>query len=294
MKYTNLLNLPDSIARAVQNDPYDRGDSDISVTGLIAPARKRQLEMRHSDEMVTDVADRIWSLYGQIVHGILERADLMHDEIITERRLFIERHGWRLSGQFDRLILKDKNTVQDYKFTSMFAVKDGVKPEFEAQQNIYRLMLRDHGYHIDHLQIVNILRDWSKLRAARDTGIPDKPVVIQHVDVWPYEKTEEFIKQRLIVHGNAQSTLPECTAEERWERDSVWKVKKKGNKTAMRGHANHATEAEARAAAEDLSKDGNAYEIEFHPGEPTRCMHYCEASEFCEQFNQINPNKLGL
>ena len=298
MKYTNKLNLPESIARAVQNDTYSAGDSDISVTTLIGPARKRQLEIKHRDEMVTDVADRVWSLYGQIVHSILERADLTDDEIITERRLFITRHGWRLSGQFDRLVLRHetKGTVlQDYKFTSTFTVADGVKPEHEAQANLYRLMMKEHGYNVEALEIVAILRDWSKARAMRDSGYPQHPVAVLAVDVWSDEKTEQYITDRLTVHGEAQTDLPECTVEERWASPTVWKVKKDGNKTAAKGHAYHASQEDADAGAEQLTEEtGKPHSVEKVAGESKRCALYCEASAFCEQFHKLNKNKLGL
>lgn len=294
MKLTNILGLPESIVRAVANDPYDSGDSNISVTGLIAPARQRALKIKHADELEEDVADRVWSLYGQIVHGILERADMGEDEIITERRLFIERYNWRISGQFDRLILRGGNTMQDYKFTSLWSVRDGVKPEHEAQQNIYRLMLKEHGHDVEKLQIVSILRDWSKTRAKRDANIPQKPVVVQDVDIWSDGKTEQYIKDRLIAHGNAQTELPECSAEERWERDSVYKVKKNNNKTAVRGHANYQTEEMAHAAAAKLSEDGHTYKVEFHQGEAIRCESYCEVAQHCVQWRSLNTNKLGL
>jgi hypothetical protein len=234
MKYTNTLNLPSSIVKAVTNDPYDAGASDISVTSLIGPARKRQLTIKHKDELTEDVADRLFSLYGQIVHGIFERADLSDDEVITERRMFIERHGWRLSGRFDRFVLANHTILQDYKFTSLFTVKDGCKPEHEQQLNIYRLMLIEHGYTVDGLQIIAVLRDWSKMRAQRDPGYPQKPVVVVDVPIWSEEKTEAYITERLTVHGNAQTELPECTAEERWATEDIWAVKKEGNKTAAK------------------------------------------------------------
>jgi len=292
MKYTNKLNLPSSIAQAVMNDPYTRGKANISVTGLIGPARKRRLEMDHADEMVTDVADRVWSLYGQIVHGILERADLADDAIVAERRLFIKRHGWTLSGQFDRLILAGQSTLQDYKFTSVYAVMDGVKQEYEAQQNIYKLMLNEHGYHVDKMQIVAILRDWSKMRVTRQGGdYPEYPVVVMDVDDWGKEKTEAYITERLRAHGEAQTELPECTPEERWADAPRWKIVKKGNTRAERGHANYDS---AEAAEKALAELGDKFSIVEVPSESKRCANYCEASAFCDQWNSANPNKLGL
>lgn len=294
MEYTNKLNLPESIARAVTNDPYTNGGADISVTSLIGPARKRRLEIDNYDNLTTDVADRIWSLYGQIVHSILERADIGNDKVISERRLFIERHGWNLSGQFDRLILEGGNVLQDYKFTSVYAAKE-VKPEFEAQGNIYRLMLQEHGYPVDEIQVICVLRDWSKVQArTRGGDYPQKPVVILDVPVWSDEKVEQYITDRLMVHGNAQTALPECTKDEMWQTDSVYKVKKKPNKTAVKGHANHETETEANDAAAQLSSEtGKLHEVTFHPGESKRCIDYCEASPFCQQY-QASVKRLGL
>ena len=296
MKYTNKLNLPSSIEAAVKNDTYTRGSANISVTGLIGPARKRRLEINHADELTTDVADRIWSLYGQIVHAILERADLVDDQIIAERRLYIDRHGWKLSGQFDRVVLSS-GTLQDYKFTSVYAVKDGVKPEYEAQGNIYRLMLRDHGYNINAIQVIGILRDWSKTRArVEGGGYPQHPVAVLDVPVWSYEQTEEYITARLKAHGLTQTELPECTDDERWASNEVFKVRKVGNKTAIKGHANFKTEQEAETAMLALQdeKPKDQFEVIFVPGEAKRCQDYCEAAPFCSQYQQNNPNKLGL
>src|SRR5688572_18619098 len=144
MRLTNRLGLPSSIVNAVSRDPYSKGNAHLSVTTLIGPARKRQLELQHGDQLTEDAADRIWSLMGQITHGILERSDR---EAWTEERLYIERHGWRISGQFDRVLL-EQGLLQDYKLTSTYSVKDGVKPEYEAQANLYALMLREHGHEI--------------------------------------------------------------------------------------------------------------------------------------------------
>ena len=73
MKYTNKLNLPQPLVSAIVNDKYDSGTSDISVTSLLKPYQLRALE-RHHDKLTEDIADRIWSLLGQVIHGILERA----------------------------------------------------------------------------------------------------------------------------------------------------------------------------------------------------------------------------
>ena len=278
MILTNRLNLPRSIENAVRRDPYTRGNAHISVTGLIGPARKRYIEQQHADEISEDVAERIWALMGQITHGILERAD---DSAWCEERLFIERFGWRISGQFDRYLLEADGLCQDYKLTSTYSIKDGVKPEWEAQENIYALMLREHGYHVTRLEIVAILRDWQKAKAKHTADYPQVPAMLIPVRLWPKDEIETYIKSRLNAHSRAHRDLPECTAEERWERPAVYALHKIGNKRASRLFE---TKDEAELA---LKAIGNGYEVQLRPAEQRRCEDYCAALPFCEQGQRL-------
>jgi hypothetical protein len=279
MKLTNRLNLPSSIYNAVARDPYHKGDAHISVTGLIGPARKRQLELQHGDQLTEDVADRIWSLMGQITHGILERHD---SDGLTEERLYIERHGWRISGQFDRVLLEE-GLLQDYKLTSTYSVKDGVKPEYEAQANLYALMLREHGHEIRRAQIVAILRDYQKSKALHDMSYPQAPVVVMDVNLWPADLVETFIQVRLKAHGDAQHVLPLCSPEERWERPSKFALVKEGNKKAT---SLHDTLEDANRAMACTPK-GVAFRIDERPAEPIRCAQYCSARPVCSQADEL-------
>lgn len=74
MKITNRKNLPAALVRACENDPYDPGTADISITRLVAPPRQVALMKLHAEELVEDVADRIWALRSQGIHCVLERA----------------------------------------------------------------------------------------------------------------------------------------------------------------------------------------------------------------------------
>lgn len=284
MKLTNRLNLPSSIVNAVARDPYHRGDAHISVTALIGPARKRMLEIVHGDELTEDVADRIWSLMGQIAHGILERNDA---DGMTEERLFIERHGWRISGQFDRVLVEDK-LVQDYKLSSTYATKDGVKPEWEAQANLYALMLREHGYPIQRAQIVVILRDYQKSKAQHDPDYPQAPVIVLDVPLWSTQQIEMFIWKRLSAHADAQHVLPLCSAEERWERPAKYALVKDGNKRATSLHDDYTDAYVALEAATVGAKKGASFRIDTRPAEQIRCKDYCPAAPVCQQWQAMN------
>ncbi len=281
MKLTNHFNLPAPIVAAVARDPYTKGDAHISVTGLIGPARKRALEARHADEITEDVSNRLWSLIGQIGHGILERADV---DAVTEERLYIERHGWRISGQFDRYVL-EQGLLQDYKFTTTYGIKEGAKPEWEAQENLYKLLLETHGYSVVRLQVVAILRDWQKGKAKHSGDYPQVPVQIIDVPVWPRERVEAYIVERLTAHGKAQHELPQCTPAERWATPDTFAVMKVGN---TRATSVWLTEDEAhRAVAELIRTKPGRYSVQRRSGENKRCQDYCPAAAFCSQWEEL-------
>jgi hypothetical protein len=283
VKITIKLGLPQAIVNAVSRDPYTRGDAHISVTGLIAPARKRMLEIVHGDQLTEDAADRIWALMGQITHGILERHDA---DAWTEERLYITRHGWRISGQFDRVLLED-GLLDDYKLTSTYSIRDGAKVEWEAQENIYKAMLSEHGHQIRQARVVAILRDWQKSKAQHDDGYPQAPVVILPVTLWEPAKTEAYILSRLQAHAAAQHVLPLCSPEERWERPAKFALLKDGNKRATSLHDTRSEADVALKVATEEAKKGATYRIDERPAEQVRCRDYCAAAPVCQQWMEL-------
>jgi hypothetical protein len=288
MKLTNKLNLPQPIVKAVSNDGYNSGDCDISVTSLLKPPQMLALEKRFGDQLEEDVSDRIWSLLGQVVHGILERAE---ETAIAEQRLVVEVDGWKVSGQMDRFLLKE-GILQDYKFTSVYKIRDGVPEEYAKQLNIYAHILRQHKRTVNKLQIVAILRDWSKNQYVREGDpYPAQQVVLLDVPIIPDEEVAAYIAERVALHKAAASQSPEelaqlspCSGEDRWARGDVWAVVKNGQKKASR--LCQSKEA-AELAVEAL---GSNYTIKFRPGENIRCKSYCVAAKFCEQYKKLQNN----
>src|SRR5438067_8046262 len=162
MKLTNRNNYPDALMRAIARDPYSKGDSQFSITGLIAPARKRVLEKKHWDELEEDVEECVYRLLGQSAHVILERANI---EDLAEKRFFIEVDGIKISGQVDALSLTS-GILTDWKVTTVYKFKtDEAAPEWIAQLNMQLEISRQNGLDADRLQIVGILRDWSRAHA---------------------------------------------------------------------------------------------------------------------------------
>lgn len=279
MKLSNSQNLPQPLYDAVKNDPYSNGGADISVTSLLKPPRQRALEIKHSDQITEDAADRIWSLMGQIVHGILERASV---DPVAERRLTVKCLGWTVSGGMDAYY--DHGLVQDYKVVTSYRFKGpAVHPEYEQQLNLYAHILRENGFKVSKLEIVGILRDWSTLEAKRDPNYPQKQVVIKPVPLWEPEKAKAFLEARVKAHQDALKAPPACSDDERWSRSKVWAVMKPGRKTAVKLHDsvnfafNHISTPEA-------IKEG-LYIIE-RPVERIRCQSYCRVAQFCTQYQE--------
>lgn len=279
MTITNHSNLPQPLVDAITNDPYSSGDSDISVTRLIQPPRKVELERRHAAEITEDAADRIWALMGQLGHSILERAG--KGGCIVERRFFAEVSGWKVSGAVDLIPASQTEQIYsmvDYKFTSLWAVKEGMKPEWEQQLNLNRWLCHTNGIEVNKLEIVAILRDWSKPEASRNPELPQAQVIVLPSRLWTMKEAEDFMDNRVKLHQRARlgnGSLSDCLPEEMWERKKVWAVKKIGAKKASRLYD---TEDEAKFALRA------GQEIEHRPGERMRCQHYCSGAPWCDQF----------
>lgn len=273
MRLTNKMSLPDAIVEAVRNDGYSRGGADLSITQLISPPQKVALEREYADQLVEDCSDRIWSLMGQSIHGILERANRKG---VAERRLYATVEGWKISGGMD--LYDEGGILVDYKVTSAWSAKGGVKDEWLAQLNSYAFILRQNGHEVRGLRVIAILRDWSKLESSRSLDYPQCQVVSLPVEMWPAERAAEYVRTRVILHQQARLSLPSCTREERWEKAPVFALMKHGRRTAVKLY-----ESLADAEMHAKSDPANLY-VQTRPGEPTRCRFYCSVAKFCGQY----------
>lgn len=227
---------------------------------------------------------------------------------------------WTISGQMDsiRLTANPDGTVDivDWKTAKVAEMVYGVKEEREQQLNIYKILLEANGFKVGKLTDYFFIRDWSKLQAAREkpkptlTGgatestYPDKAVVIHDVRIWSQEEAIGFILSRVGMHQEAQydyrlalddveagpheapaaaqSSLPECTEEERWARKSGFAVTKEGGKRASKV-------TDTRQEAEDYitAHPDTSYKVTEREGESIRCGYYCPVSSICEQWKEM-------
>jgi hypothetical protein len=299
LRITNKANLPEPLVRAVSNDPYDRGDADFTVTELLKPARAHALIHQHKDEIEVDASELIYALTGQIGHLILERAG---DPRMVERRfsapIDTPSGTFKISGRADlwhEVELNDEGEVvevrerarsaklSDYKFCSMWAVRDGISHDWTCQVNYLAWLARENGLTINEAEIVTIYRDWSKPIARRKAGdYPPTQSQVFPVELWDHALTGISIAIRIEAMLRAEKQLPLCTDEERWKTPDQWAVKKTGS---QRAYKLCDTQSQAVAVAHELEqRSKGVIAIEFRKGEAKRCEDYCMAAPFCEQF----------
>lgn len=216
----NRYGYPEAVVRAIENDPYSKGDCEFSATGLLEPPRKAVLKQRHKQEIedAMDVDDRIFILYGQLGHSILERAGKGIKSQIVEERYFGDINGTRISAQIDTLDIEEDGTLVDYKFTTVYGFKKDTKPKDDwiRQMNIQLEMLRQNGLDAKRMRIWGMLRDWRPAELRKDPAIYPMKMSYHDIPMAPRERTVKFISERIALHKQALINLPLCSKEDRW------------------------------------------------------------------------------
>ena len=290
MKLTNKFNLPDTFINVIQRPSYSRGNSEISVTEILSPPQLVLLRRRHADDIETDAADQVWSLFGSAVHNILEHGKDEHH--VVEERLFTTFESWRISGAIDLQTFQPDGSVviSDYKVTSAWAVQQE-KTEWVDQLNMYAwLVERVKGHPVTALQIIGIVRDWNRREAASKEGYPQAPIVTIDIPLWDFETREQFVKARLSLHNEANfaavsGEMPACTSDEMWEKPTTYAVMKEGGKRAKRVFESLDTAEAFRA------EQTGAHHIETREGGRTRCDSFCQVAPFCQQYQSYKESQ---
>ena len=286
MRITNNLNLPETVYNAVCADDYDSGGADYTTSTLTDPVRIVLLTKRHWNELEDDASNRIWMMLGKAVHYINQHAGA--DNALVEERVFMEAAGREISGQVD---IYHEGVIDDYKVTSAWtAVFRSRLKEWEQKMNIYAELFRQNDWPVKQLRIIAIYRDWSAINAKRDREYPQAAVDVLEIPLWGSEKASGFIKERVeelkAFEDAPDENLPYCTAEEMWEKPTVYAVMKGGRKSSVRNFDN-SDEANSFWAIQIPAKK---FSVQVRPGQRTRCESYCQVAGFCNQFREYNAN----
>ena len=290
MKFTNKFNLPQTFVNVIHRPTYSKGKAHISATEIINSPRIVQLKKKYWDEIEQDASEMVWSLFGSAVHNILEHGK--GDNHVVEERLHLEFEGWRISGAIDLQEVEPNGTItiSDYKVTGAWAVMNE-KDDWHRQLNIYAWMVEKvKKVPVGKLQIIAIIRDWSARDAQTKENYPNSPVATIDIPLWSFEEREKFMTKRIYEHGTAlfemetDGDLPDCTAEEMWEKKTSYALKKDGNVRAKSVHETQEAAEEALVKALGTAKKNEGFSIEIRQGERTRCKSYCQVASFCNQY----------
>ena len=287
MKIVDNIGLPPPVFEAIKNKPYDKGDANISITGLITPPRITQYIERLEDKIEQEAADLVFALDGTALHSVLELAasTMSTPDYIFEKRLYGEVDGWKISGQIDLVDLLAKK-IQDYKRCSYWVSMYGHKPEWTQQLNGYRWLCAQNGIDIEHLEICAVYRDWSKEKAYRgEKGYPAKGIELIRLETWPMEQTNAWIKERVRLHQAAEKLALKdqqlCTPDERWEKKEQYAVELKERKSALR-LLNSRADA-LRWMSENMQPaDIARAKVVVRNGDPKRCTSWCPVRFHCD------------
>lgn len=281
MKITNESGLPEPVYQALIRNDYSRGNSNRSVTQLIDAPRVRILRKEHNEDITEDASDMVWAVLGTAVHKMFEEQDV--DGHVIEERLYAEVDNWVISGAID--LQRDEGdgtvTLLDYKCTSVWSVIYG-KIEWEQQLNFYAWLVRDSKQQsVSALKIIAVLRDWQRTKAEHDSSYPQAPIVAVDIKLWSEEEQDAYVRERVRLHQNAEfarltgGDLPPCSDKERWKKNDVYALKKKGGKRAVKLF-------DSMEEAEAALQEGQ--EIEQRLGAFTRCdADWCRVARFCDQ-----------
>src|SRR5262252_8061776 len=284
MKLTNKFGLPQPFVDAVSVDEYRRGKADFTTTVLIRPVRISAFSEKFYGERVEDVSERVWMLFGQAKHVVLERiARRNPDRYVVEKRFATKLGDYEVSGQVD---LYDNHTriLYDWKDNSVYKFILGDTEDWEQQGNINAYLMRAWSYEVKSLVNITFLKDW-KVRMARFSAQKDYPKCAIHViplPLWSVGQQQAFILERIKKQIEQKDNPPVCTEKERWERPAAIAVMKKGGKRAIKLCD---TARQAYAILDDCkkrAKPGEKFYLEERPNEPVRCLDHCPVRTFCD------------
>lgn len=284
MKITNKLGLPQAMVDAVSTSEHN-AEGNLSATTLLKSIREIVLTKRHWSELEDDVSNRVWAIFGQAVHKILERET---ETSFTEEFLKVNLGQVNVTGRIDSYDMQE-HKVTDYKTCSVWKIKFKDFSDWEKQGLIYAWLLKQNGFECKACEFIALIKDHSQTEARRDPSYPQLPIYIYRFDVTEekLKGIENYITNKVKAYieaiNLADDDLPPCTDEERWASPSKWAVMKEGRKTAIRLLD---SEDEAQDYIGNNGLDKKHY-IEFRAGVSRKCQDYCSVCQYCDFWKKL-------
>lgn len=315
-KYTNHAQIPLALAVFLAEDNYDHEEDVVSATTLLKPTRQVVLAKRvPKEDRLVDIESLIASRVGTAIHDAIERAwksgkleetllalgfpsrvakrvkvnptqlevDAGCIPVFMEQRAYREIEGVKISGKFDFI---GEGSVQDFKSTSVYTyINQTNKEKYPLQGSIYR-WLNPELIHQDFMYIHYIFTDWSGAKAKSEKGYPQSRVLSQKYNLYSMEEIEAFIRQRVLLIKKymeaPEHEIPECTDEDLWRKETVWKYYKDPEKLS-RSTKNFDNKHDAMRR---FVEDGSVGAVREVKGNVGACK-YCDAFPVCTQKDRL-------
>lgn len=314
LKYTNNAGVSLALAVFLMYDKYDYDErpNSISATGLIRPLRQLVLSHQNKDLLKqVDIADLVASRMGSAIHDGCEEAwtnkanvakalkvlgaseaaintikinpDKVQDgdvPVYLEQRAEKTCLAFVITGKYDLVL---DGVLNDYKSTSTWTyIYDSNAENYTKQGSIYKWLSPDK-ITSEYININYIFTDWSATKARQDSSYPQQRVLTKRYPLWSTAATEAWITNKLEAFARLidlpQELLPECSSDELWESQTIYKYYKNPDKmTKATKNSNTMDEALAYKA----NKGGGAGVIVEVPGEVKACR-YCPVVAICRQ-----------
>ncbi|ALA45516.1 exonuclease [Achromobacter phage vB_AxyP_19-32_Axy24] len=318
---TAQVSLPVAVWLVHDEYDYSKENNYISATGLLKPTRQIVLASRVDPEtQVIDVMDMLKTSLGHAIHDSIEKAwtrgaerslrllgypqsvrdririnptdDVLakHPDCIpvymeqrVKKTINVNGTDYVVGGKYD---IVTEGLLQDYKSTSAFVwVKGSRDDEHRLQGSIYR-WLNPEKIKEDYIRINYIFTDWKRGDARRDPKYPQHPIMHKDIQLLSPAETEKWVRGRIaeiIKYQDApENQVPECTDEELWRSDTVYKYfsdPEKAKQPGARSTKNFEHLHEARMFQSEKGGKGVIVPVE---GVPKRC-DYCGVYDVCKQ-----------
>lgn len=284
MKITNRLNLPEALVKAVSTERHNKPGC-YSATTLLKGTRETLLTQRHWDLLEDDAGDRIWTVFGSAVHSIFEK---QNDSTFKEEYFEVQvTPQTKITGRVDCYDMAD-STLIDWKTSTVWKVIYKDFEDWKRQGLIYAWLMGKSGLKVKRCKFIALLKDFSKTKAKNDRSYPQSPCFVYEYEVTDRDlcEIEKFImnKTQDIERCSAMDdeSLPECTAQERWQDETKYAAMKQGRKSALKLFD---AKEEAEKYISEL-EDKKVY-LEERKGTSKKCMDYCPCRAFCSYYKTL-------
>ncbi len=287
---TNKYNLPDRVLSVIDglNPQRKRPDKNIiHVTDLLLPAYAWNLYREKWDEVEEDYSDWLISVQGDALHQAYQK-------YLGSKGYFCEKHleqyieGITLVGTLDCFDPRTE-TLIDLKQTSVWGPSYKME-DYTKQTNCYAWLLSKDNYKVKKIYIDVWLRNWKLADQMRNRNYPKIPYERLEIEVWPLEKTEEFIKDQIEYLTMCKD---KCSRADKWQKYAAMRSVNGKEKATPDKNFENKQEAEnwiknwtpAASCLKTMPKGKITWRLADTP--PLACLSYCKSRSVC-------PFALGL